>query len=545
MGGNAVQHRIALIVKNADESEICQLFLVKQRRPDEGASGGDTDVWDVASALLKRGGAKGTGARACESGVEEERLAKAMGNVKFNLECLGLKGFDVGDAVAQVLIQTWIHSSSDGPCKSWRYWKYIEEPAFGPGPAVHTIVFIIETFRTDDACFSADGEWFDPHEAYNLLVSADVKKKKKRIGPLAMFVFSSHFPTGLSFKYNLSVQGQEYPPGVFVAPMASATGKPFSKTNLVVFAPTAPLEHAIDTTAADAFGDALICDPGCHPAAANAQLAKVVDELPRKLLVFLTHHHYDHIDGLPTVRQHNPQAIIIAHQKTLKRMGKATLGLHCIAVGGSSKLLIAGQELEVIATPGHTDGHLALLHRITGTLLVGDHCVGQGSSVLDAMSGGNIQDYLDTCNCLLDLGPRVIIPAHGKPTLWPKHMLHTYIKHWEEREAKVLKAIEEGAKTAYEVVAQAYNDTPGAFWPAALMNVKLHIEHLDYIHKLPADFDLEEFERSATTAFYLRCFPSATRYALHKQTRFSSSLAGGLSIVMLAAVVAYLWKKNK
>jgi hypothetical protein len=104
MGGNAVQHRIALIVKNADESEICQLFLVKQRRPDEGASGGDTDVWDVASALLKRGGAKGTGARACESGVEEERLAKAMGNVKFNLECLGLKGFDVGDAVAQVLV---------------------------------------------------------------------------------------------------------------------------------------------------------------------------------------------------------------------------------------------------------------------------------------------------------------------------------------------------------------------------------------------------------------------------------------------------------
>jgi hypothetical protein len=59
------------------------------------------------------------------------------------------------------------------------------------------------------------------------------------------------------------------------------------------------------------------------------------------------------------------------------------------------------------------------------------------------------------------------------------------------------------------------------------------------------DFDLEEFERSATTAFYLRCFPYATRYALHKQTRFSTSLAGGLSIVMLAAVVAYLWKKNK
>lgn len=25
---------------------------------------------------------------------------------------------------------------------------------------------------------------------------------------------------------------------------------------------------------------------------------------------------------------------------------------------------------------GHTDGHLGLFHRATGTLLVGDHCVG-------------------------------------------------------------------------------------------------------------------------------------------------------------------------
>jgi len=84
----------------------------------------------------------------------------------------------------------------------------------------------------------------------------------------------------------------------------------------------------------------------------------------------------------------NSQAIIIAHQKTLKCMGKGEfwlkqymavwwlpvmvmllsfhealltwyigiwdsykIGLYCIVVGGSFKLLIAGQELEVIAAP--------------------------------------------------------------------------------------------------------------------------------------------------------------------------------------------------
>ncbi|CAK9230451.1 unnamed protein product [Sphagnum jensenii] len=537
-GGGEVEHRVALIVKNADPSEVFQIFLLKQTRPGNEIAGGekDSDIWDLASVPLLRTAAAGKVGGDCDETLDEERLAKAIGNVEFNLDCLGLKGFAVSDAVEK--IQTCIHPTGGGPCKSWRYWKYVEEPAYGPGPAVHTIVFIIEILR-NDASFSADGEWFDPLEAYNLLVGSD--SKQKRIGPLATLAFSSHFPPDLSFKYNLCVQGQEYPPGIFIAPMESATMLPFSKTNLVVFAPTGPLpKHAIDTGAAKAFGDALICDPGCHP-----QLAKVVNELPRKLLVFLTHHHFDHIDGLPTVRKQNPQAIIIAHQKTLQRMGKATTGFNCIAVEGGSKLLIAGQELEIISAPGHTDGHLALLHRMTGTVLVGDHCVGQGSSVLDPSSGANMQDYLDTCNRLLDLEPKVIVPAHGKPNLWPANMLHTYIKHREEREAKVLDAILGGARTAYEVVAEAYKDTPAAFWPAALKNVKLHVEHLDYLHKLPPDFDLEEFERSAKIPFYLRCFPSVAQYALRRRARFGTPLAGGLSLVVVAGAVACLWKKKK
>jgi hypothetical protein len=52
--------------------------------------------------------------------------------------------------------------------------------------------------------------------------------------------------------------------------MALVTRKPFSKTNLVVFAPTTPLEHAINTITINAFGDDLIYDPGCHPMVVNA-----------------------------------------------------------------------------------------------------------------------------------------------------------------------------------------------------------------------------------------------------------------------------------
>lgn len=56
---------------------------------------------------------------------------------------------------------------------------------------------------------------------------------------------------------------QEYPPGIKIVPMGSRTAKPFSTTNLVVFAP----EIIHDNCGNDSFvahGDALIVDPGCR-----------------------------------------------------------------------------------------------------------------------------------------------------------------------------------------------------------------------------------------------------------------------------------------
>jgi len=58
------------------------------------------------------------------------------------------------------------------------------------------------------------------------------------------------------------------------------------------------------------------------------------------------------------------------------------------------------------------------------------YCTDQASSLLWCTRKRFVvvQDYLDTCNRLLDLEPKVIVPAHGKPNLWPANMLHTYIK---------------------------------------------------------------------------------------------------------------------
>lgn len=47
-------------------------------------------------------------------------------------------------------------------------------------------------------------------------------------------------------------------------PMKSCTIKPFTKTNLVIFAPTCALGDESGIALATASGSALIADPGCE-----------------------------------------------------------------------------------------------------------------------------------------------------------------------------------------------------------------------------------------------------------------------------------------
>jgi len=53
------------------------------------------------------------------------------------------------------------------------------------------------------------------------------------------------------------------------------------------------------------------------------------------------------------------------------------------------------------------------------------------------------------------------------------------------REANILKAIEGGAKTLFDIVEYVYSDVDRRAWIAASANVRLHVDHLAQQHKLP------------------------------------------------------------
>ncbi|XP_052312278.1 uncharacterized protein LOC7466886 isoform X3 [Populus trichocarpa] len=441
-------YNLALILKNpSDEAEF---LLAKQNPPpkfgiEEYDTFVDSDLWDLPSTKLD---------------LEEGELESSSIVIE-GLERTDLGKFDVESAISKVLEQVGFKVNDGG---EWRFLKLVEEAEFGPGLPVHR-VYIVGKLLPGNQNLPELCKWMSIQSCLSLLV--DVKKSSDRVGPLVVLGLINDSAQS-SEKVNTALHYQEYPPGVIIVPMKSRTAKPFHTTNLVIFAPESVKNESEDYNFV-AHGDALIVDPGCR-ADFHEELLQIVAALSKKLVVFVTHHHGDHVDD--------------------------DWSLGHISVSGGEDICIGGQRLNIIFAPGHTDGHLALLHVETHSLIVGDHCVGQGSALLDVASGGNMADYFRSTYKFIELAPHVLIPMHGRVNLWPKHMLCGYLKNRRSRELSILEAIENGAKTLFDIVADVYSGVDRSLWYHAASNVRLHVDHLNQQNKLPKGFSVDTFNCS-------------------------------------------------
>ncbi|KAL6626682.1 hypothetical protein ACP70R_030408 [Stipagrostis hirtigluma subsp. patula] len=475
----------------------------------------DSDLYDLPSAPL----------RPLEG---ELRSEVAIGGADSVAGRLDLARLDVSAALDQIFTQIGL---PDGMRGEWTLLKYVEEAEFGPDAGVNT-VFIIRSLESKMDALQESCKWMSKECALGLL--CEVKPCSDRIGLYAYIgLLKSDLPSNCTVAPALP--SQEYPPGIILVPMKSKTLQPFRTTNLVVVRATNGTGECKRSDCVLS-GDALLLDPGCC-SQVHGELADLVNSLPRKLLVLVTHHHHDHIDGLSVVQRCNPDALLLTHKNTMSRIGKGNWSIGHTSVTGGEIICIGDQELQVIFAPGHTDGHMGLLHVNTNALIVGDHCVGHGSATLDSRAGGNMKDYFETTYKFLDLSPHVLIPMHGRINLWPKHMLCGYLRNRRAREASILRSIENGAQTLFEIVSKTYHDVDRKLWIPASFNVRLHVDHLYSQHKLPKDFSLEKFKSSCGFHFVFRWSVAYVQARSSPAILAAGALAGGLAI-------AYAFKRN-
>jgi len=107
---------------------------------------------------------------------------------------------------------------------------------------------------------------------------------------------------------------------------------------------------------------------------------------------------------------------------------------------------------EVLATPGHADGHLGLVR--DGVLVAGDHLLPRITPAVGLYPDSRpdpLGDYLDSLERTAALGVRLALPGHGEPMHDPTARAREIVTHHRTRLEETAAALGAEPRTGYDV----------------------------------------------------------------------------------------------
>jgi glyoxylase-like metal-dependent hydrolase (beta-lactamase superfamily II) len=216
--------------------------------------------------------------------------------------------------------------------------------------------------------------------------------------------------------------------------------------------------------------EAAIVDPGPADSEHFRRVESALTSLgARCRWILVTHHHIDHAEA----------ALPWAARLT------ATVAAGAAMVAGPDGRLLAdgdtvelpGTGIGVVATPGHCRDHLAFRLE-SGTVLVGDHILGRGTSVI-TYPEGDLLAYLESLRRVHDLGPDALYPGHG-PEMRddPSAVIEYYLAQRQFRERQILAALHGGPVGISAIVEQVYAGTDRRLLGAAEQSTRAALEKM-------------------------------------------------------------------
>jgi len=187
-------------------------------------------------------------------------------------------------------------------------------------------------------------------------------------------------------------------------------------------------------------------------------IQRAARELGRPIVrIALTHAHGDHVGQLDALAAELPSAEVLISERDARLLARdmsvdpgepADARLRGSYPGASTRPtghLVPGERigsLEVVAAPGHTPGHVALLDTRDGTLITGDAYSSLGGVAtaarsprrfpLVAMATWHRPTALESARRLRDLGPARLAPGHGSIIERPVPRMDAAIRRAEQ-----------------------------------------------------------------------------------------------------------------
>lgn len=118
---------------------------------------------------------------------------------------------------------------------------------------------------------------------------------------------------------------------------------------------------------------------------------------------------------------------------------------------------LGARRLDAVATPGHTQGHYVFADGDASLLFAGDHVLSTITPSIGfepAYVQQPLRDYLASLAKVRALPDMKLLPAHGPVTESSHTRIDALVAHHDVRLEQSLKAVESGARTAWEVAGE-------------------------------------------------------------------------------------------
>ena len=146
--------------------------------------------------------------------------------------------------------------------------------------------------------------------------------------------------------------------------------------------------------------------------------------------LLLTHGHYDHTTAVPALHRVYPQADIYIHQADANGAGSTLFPLtgevdDLKLYDEGDVIRLGDHEIQVLHTPGHTPGHVALFDPESKSLFTGDTLFRESIGRTDLPGGDYSWIMRSILDSLIPLGEEVrVYPGHGPESTIGHEMLY-------------------------------------------------------------------------------------------------------------------------
>lgn len=169
-----------------------------------------------------------------------------------------------------------------------------------------------------------------------------------------------------------------------------------------------PMKNFVYLVGASGSREVAVVDPAWDVAAVEAAAAQ---DGKRLSAVFLTHHHFDHLNGVPELLTRHDVPVYVQRAERDFAEAVQKLGSSVHPVGPGARVQVGPLEITCVHTPGHTPGSQCLF--CSGALVSGDTVFVNACGRCD-LGGGDAAQMHDSLH-------RVLGALPGETVLYPGH----------------------------------------------------------------------------------------------------------------------------